>query len=51
MGAIRPGETPQDFGRRLRAEHGPPPQHVVDQVVAMKRTAAAKAPGKKKRPA
>ena len=49
MGAIRPGETPQDFGRRLRAEHGPPPQHVVDQVVAMKRAAAEQTAAKQKR--
>ena len=41
MSTPRPGETAEDFGRRLLREHGPPPEQVREQVIRLKRRAAA----------
>lgn len=40
--AMQPGETAEDVAARLLAEHGPPPQRVVDLVQGMQRQAAAR---------
>lgn len=49
MATPKPGETVEDFARRLLAEHGPPPDRIRDQVVRLKRRAARL--DKAKRPA
>lgn len=40
MAAMQPGETHETYAARLREQHGPPPQRVIDIVAAMHRTAA-----------
>lgn len=40
--SMQPGETHDEYAARLLAEHGPPPQPVVDMVHDLQRQAAGK---------
>lgn len=50
MATPNPGETTEDFARRLLAEHGPPPERIRAQVIRLKQRAAQQAQ-QPKRPA
>lgn len=47
----RAPETPQEWARRVLAEHGPPPQSLVDHVTRLRRRHTPKATPSRERTA